>query len=190
MSFEWNIGVASKTARPAHRIMVAQGEHVITDDRNVVLSTVLGSCVAACIRDPAIGLGGMNHFVLPGPINRTMDRYEAARYGCWLMDALVSDLIKYGANPRRLEARIFGGASPAGNNFYNVGARNFDYARLFLASRNITVIEESMGGPRGCKLEYWPASGRADCVALPDRIRHANIEDAAIAGLRVAASRA
>ncbi|ACM36887.1 chemotaxis protein CheD [Agrobacterium vitis] len=169
MSFVWNAPVASRMDLPKGRVTISQGQFAVSDDPDTVMTTVLGSCVAACIRDPVLGLGGMNHFVLPGPVAKGMSKSEAARYGCQLMELLVDGLLARGANVWRLEAKIFGGASP-GNSFYNVGARNFDFARQFLATNGIAVIEENVGGPYGCKLEYWPYSGKTNCVPLSGRM--------------------
>ncbi|MCE6073586.1 chemotaxis protein CheD [Agrobacterium vitis] len=169
MSFGWNAQVASRMDLPKARITISQGEFAVNDDPDTVLTTVLGSCVAACIRDPVLHIGGMNHFVLPGPVTKGMTKSEAARYGCQLMELLVAGLLARGANVWRLEAKIFGGASP-GNSFYNVGVRNFDFARQFLAANGIAIIEENVGGPYGCKLEYWPYSGKTNCMPLTGRM--------------------
>jgi chemotaxis protein CheD len=87
---------------------VIQGEFKVSDDPNVVLSTILGSCVAACMRDPVAGVGGMNHFLLPGQANGTGG--EATRYGVHLMELLINGLLKKGARRERIEAKIIGGA--------------------------------------------------------------------------------
>jgi len=75
------------------------------------------------------------------------------------MQRLVDDLLDAGANPHCLEAMVFGGASP-GDSFYNVGARNVAFAEVFLADRGIAIVDSICGGRSGCKVEYWPASGK------------------------------
>ncbi|WP_321385517.1 chemotaxis protein CheD [Rhizobium sp.] len=137
----------------------------MVDDPDTVITTVLGSCVAACIRDPKLGIGGMNHFVLPGPKSRVPLGGDVTRYGFYLMQSLVDHLVSKGANMRRLEAKVFGGASPC-NSYYNIGEQNAAYAIRFLAEKGINVVESKFGGASGCKLEYWPVSGDVTYVQL------------------------
>lgn len=141
------------------RIAVIQGDYSVTADPSAVLSSVLGSCVAACIRDPVAGIGGMNHFLLPGepsgdPLN------SAQRYGVYLMELLLNALLREGASRHRLEAKVFGGASVIATRF-DVGARNGEFALRFLHDEGIKVAGHSLGGDRARKIEYWPVSGRA-----------------------------
>ena len=93
----------------SHAVKVLPGEFYATP-KDLLLVTVLGSCVAACIRDPELGIGGMNHFMLPdtdsaGPAG------NAARYGSYAMEMLINQLIKLGAVRARLEAKVFGGGA-------------------------------------------------------------------------------
>jgi len=91
------------------RVRVIQGEYRVSDDPDVVLTTILGSCVAACLRDPHARVGGMNHFLLPGRAD-CPSAQEAERYGVHLMELLVNGLLQRGAKRQRLEAKLFGGA--------------------------------------------------------------------------------
>ncbi|OGN52131.1 MAG: hypothetical protein A3K57_04340 [Caulobacterales bacterium RIFOXYA1_FULL_67_7] len=145
--------------RPVHLTSISQGQYSISDDPDAVITTVLGSCVAACIRDPKRGVGGMNHFVLPESPTPLSEQDDPSRYGSYLMQRLVDGLLDAGANPHRLEAMVFGGASP-GDSFYNVGAHNVAFAEGFLADRGIEIVDSICGGRSGCKVEYWPASGK------------------------------
>jgi chemotaxis protein CheD len=136
---------------------VIQGTFEATDDCNVVLSTILGSCVAACLRDPSTGVGGMNHFLLPeAPGAGAADR----RYGVQAMELLINRLLAMGAGRHRLEAKIFGGARMTAG-LADIGARNIAFAHRFLADEQIPIISESVGGDRARKIKYWPALGRA-----------------------------
>ena len=101
--------MSAKGELDGRRINVVQGEYSVSADPNVVFTTILGSCVAACIRDPVAGVGGMNHFLLPGNENGARST-EAERYGVHLMELLVNGLMKKGARRDRLEAKLFGGA--------------------------------------------------------------------------------
>lgn len=149
----------------ARRVHVIQGEWKVVTDPDVVLSTILGSCVAACMRDPVAGVGGMNHFLLPGSADAMASGGDATRYGVHLMELLINGLLKQGARRDRLEAKIFGGAKTIAR-FSNVGEQNALFARQFLTDEGIPIVSESTGGDHGRKLEYWPVSGRARQYAL------------------------
>lgn len=144
----------------ARRVHIIQGEYKVINDPDVVLTTILGSCVAACLRDPVAGVGGMNHFLLPGTASSPMSGGDATRYGVHLMELLINGLLKQGARRDRLEAKIFGGAKTIAT-FSNVGEQNATFAVQFLKDEGIPVVGSSTGGEHGRKVEYWPISGRA-----------------------------
>ncbi|MGO9132979.1 MAG: chemotaxis protein CheD [Methylovirgula sp.] len=131
----------------------------MTDDPNVVVTTLLGSCVAACIRDPIAKVGGINHFLLPGSEMRGKNQ-EAERYGVHLMELLVNGLLQRGARRDRLEAKLFGGARTI-EGLSDIGSRNADFAEKFLHNEDIAVVGGSLGGEAGRRLQFWPVSGRA-----------------------------
>ena len=110
------------TEATAKRVHIIQGEYKVVSDPDVVLSTILGSCVAACLRDPVAGVGGMNHFLLPGSGNASLGGGDATRYGVHLMELLINGLLKKGARRDRLEAKVFGGAKTIAT-FSNVASR-------------------------------------------------------------------
>jgi chemotaxis protein CheD len=146
------------------RIHVIQGEFCVTEDPNVMLTTILGSCVAACMRDPVAQVGGMNHFLLPGNNDRTKNR-EAESYGVHLMELLVNDLLHHGARRDRLQAKLFGGAATM-QGLTDVGALNARFAEHFLRYEGTSYAGGSLGGDRGRRIQFWPTSGRARQVAL------------------------
>lgn len=148
------------------RVTVIQGEYRVSADPEVVLTTILGSCIAACLRDPVAGIGGMNHFLLPGSSDNPAN--VATRYGVHLMELLINELLKKGARRDRLEAKIFGGAQTMAQ-FSNVGRQNADFAARFLDEEGIAVVNASTGGQLGRKVEYWPVSGRARQHPLDSR---------------------
>lgn len=137
------------------------GEYYVTD-RNMMLVTVLGSCVAACVRDPRHGIGGMNHFMLPdvagdgdSPVS------NSARYGTYAMEILINQLIKLGARREALEAKVFGGGNVLrGLTIANVGQRNADFVLEFLAAEQIPVRGRDLVGEWPRKVHYFPADGR------------------------------
>ncbi len=147
------------------RINIIQGEYKVSEDPDVVLTTILGSCVAACIRDPIAGVGGMNHFLLPGSVEALAAGGDSTRYGVHLMELLINGLLKKGARKDRMEAKIFGGGKTIASSS-NVGAQNAAFATQFLRDEGIQVVGSSTGGDHGRKLEYWPISGRARQYAL------------------------
>ncbi|MBN9481184.1 MAG: hypothetical protein J0I52_13160 [Bordetella sp.] len=140
------------------RVHVGQGEHYVSSDPNVVLTTVLGSCVALCLRDPVAGVGGMNHFLLPEGSNSGTD--AGRRYGAYLMEVLINDVLKAGGRRDRLEAKLFGGGRMF-DTLGDVGAANADFAEKFLADEGIPVVGRSLRGAGGRRIHYWPVSGRA-----------------------------
>ena len=150
-----------EAGRPVRHISLAQGQFAVADDPDAVITTVLGSCVAACLRDPVRGIGGMNHFVLPDApaSSSSANPADTARYGAVLMPQLLDALLVQGARSSRLEAMILGGASPSGS-YYNVGKRNLAFARAFLIERGVKVLKTPELAPAGCRIEFWPASGR------------------------------
>ena len=151
--------------KPAMKIL--PGEYFTTDE-DIVLSTVLGSCVSACVRDPVSGVGGMNHFMLPD--NEGSRSGESARYGSYAMELLVNELMKHGARRDRLEAKVFGGGHVLrGMSSENsVGGRNVTFVRNYLRIEGIPIVAADLGDYCARKLLYLPHSGqvfvrRIDC---------------------------
>jgi chemotaxis protein CheD len=147
------------------RINVVQGEYSTSADPNVVFTTILGSCVAACIRDPVAQVGGLNHFLLPGNENDAKAG-EVERYGVHLMELLVNGLMKMGARRERLEAKLFGGAKMI-ERLSDVGKLNASFAERFLKHEGIKLVGGSLGGEQGRRIQYWPISGRARQFMMP-----------------------
>ena len=145
-------------AAPLRKINVGQGEHLVTDDPSVLLTTILGSCVAMCLRDPVAGVGGMNHFLLPD--GEGGGAGSARRYGAYAMEVLINDCLKAGGRRERLEAKLFGGGRMF-NALRDVGQANADFAERFLRDEGIAHIGGSLRGPGGRRIQYWPVSGRA-----------------------------
>jgi chemotaxis protein CheD len=144
------------------KIHVLQGECQFSCDDDVVVSTVLGSCVSACLRDPDAAVGGMNHFLLPG----VSESRDGERYGAYLMELLINGLLKRGARRERMEAKLFGGARML-EGLSDIGRENAAFAKSFLDNEGIRVIAENLGGVRGRRVEFFPVSGRARQILLP-----------------------
>lgn len=146
-------------------VKILPGEYYVT--RSVeAISTVLGSCISACVRDPVKNIGGMNHFMLPedatvGP-NNWLDPAVglATRYGSYAMESLVNDLLKLGATRERLEIKLFGGGQVL-TGMTDVGARNIDFIRNYINLEGFRIAAEDLGGTQPRKVVYFPLSGRA-----------------------------
>jgi chemotaxis protein CheD len=146
--------------RPAH---VVQGEQFVTDDPHAVVTTILGSCVAACLRDPLARVGGMNHFLLPGSDSRRED--ASMSYAVHAMELLVNALLASGARRDRLEGKLFGGARLV-KGLTDVGALNAQFAEDFLLREGVKNVGGSLRGEFGRRIQFWPVSGRARQVLL------------------------
>ncbi|WP_374802217.1 chemotaxis protein CheD [Paracoccus zhouxuedongae] len=136
---------------------ITQGEYASGGAGFGLISTVLGSCVAACLHDPVAQVGGMNHFLLPDGTNRGG---AAASYGVNAMELLINDLIKHGASKSRLTAKMFGGARMV-QGLSDVGAKNAEFILRFLTAEGISCLSQSLGGTHARRVEFWPDTGRA-----------------------------
>ena len=138
---------------------ILPGEYYVTG-RDMLLVTVLGSCVSACIRDTKLGIGGMNHFMLPeGDPHNPLS--ESARYGGYAMEVLLNQLIKMGASRNRLEAKVFGGgAVMRGFTLHNVGERNSDFVQEYLSAEHIRIVAQDLRDIYPRKVYYFPYTGR------------------------------
>jgi chemotaxis protein CheD len=154
------------------RINIVQGEYHVSGDTALSITTLLGSCVAACISDPVAQVGGMNHFLLPGDEAASP---LVARHGVHLMELLINGLLKKGAARDRLEAKLFGGARTM-QGLGDIGATNGRFAQEFLRREGITITGGSLGGETGRRIQFWPASGRVrqKLVRATEETRHAN----------------
>jgi chemotaxis protein CheD len=141
---------------------VHQGECLTSSDPTVTFSTVLGSCVAACVRDVEAGVGGMNHFLLAEPKGAPGDRFGAsARYGAFAMEQLINTVLTRGTGSKaNLEIKVFGGGLISGA-MQDVGAKNLDFVREFLSNEGYMAANEDIGGSFARRLLYKPVSGRA-----------------------------
>ena len=135
------------------------GEYYVAT-RAMMLTTVLGSCVAACIRDVRLGIGGMNHFMLPdGDASGPMS--SSARYGSYAMEILINHLLKLGARREHLEAKVFGGGNVLpGLSLANVGQRNADFVVQFLETEQVRIVARDLVDVFPRKVNFFPATGR------------------------------
>ena len=140
---------------------VLPGEYYVTE-KDMLIVTVLGSCVAACIRDSHSGVGGMNHFMLPDSCaDEASPLSTSARYGTYAMEILINHVIKLGARRAFLEAKVFGGGNVlAGMTVANVGERNAEFVKRFLATEKIRIVASDLVDIYPRKVYFFPQTGR------------------------------
>lgn len=139
---------------------ILPGEYYATG-REMVLVTVLGSCVCACIRDKVSGIGGMNHFMLPDSgQDRSNPLGDSARYGVYAMEILINQLLKMGAKRSNFEAKVFGGGAVLrGFTVNNVGESNAEFVLSYLKTEKIFVAAQDLLDIYPRKVYYFPHTG-------------------------------
>lgn len=149
---------------------ILPGEYYATGD-NEYITTTLGSCVSACLWDPLVKFGGMNHFMLPDAgegrvaANLVGGGGDAARYGSFAMEHLINAIMKAGGRRERLRAKIVGGGHVL-QIATNIGDRNIQFVRDYLTSEGIQIIGEDVGGRCGRQVRFHPLSGAAQVKPL------------------------
>jgi chemotaxis protein CheD len=139
---------------------ILPGEYYYTG-KDMLIVTVLGSCVSACIRDRVKGLGGMNHFMLPDGGDPNSPVSASMRYGTYAMEVLINDLLKAGARREHLEAKVFGGGAVLrGFSAMNVGERNASFVMQFLKTERIPVLAEDLNDIYPRKVYFFPRTGK------------------------------
>ena len=130
---------------------------------DTALTTVLGSCVAACLHDPYAGVAGMNHFMLPDDGDAAPRGHaDAMRYGAFAMDVLIQALLRAGARRERLQAKVFGGGAVlASLTTLNIGERNADFVVQYLKEQGIAIAAQDLRGPHARRVCFLPATGKA-----------------------------
>jgi len=133
---------------------------VFASSEPACVSTLLGSCVAACLYDAKAGVGGMNHFMLPDGGDNGVD---SARFGINAMELLINDIMRRGGDRRRLQAKVFGGARVIEfkGKSLNIGERNAEFVREFLSTESIPIVKEYLGGTSGLKVRFLTHTGQA-----------------------------
>lgn len=160
-------------------VKVLPGEYFVHDE-DLLITTTLGSCIAACIWDRERRIGGMNHFMLPEGTG------DSGRYGSYAMELLINELLKKGASRLTLEAKIFGGGAVIGGmSSINVGERNTQFVINYLQTERIPIVSRDVMEIYPRKVCFLPASGKAMVKRLA-----ATHNDAFVAQDRIAAQRA
>jgi len=165
-------------------VKILPGDHYVTRAEDEMLVTVLGSCVSACIRDPAAQVGGLNHFLLPeGGDGEWGVASSNLRYGNFAMERLLNDILKCGGRRSRLEIKLFGGASLLENGAA-VGARNIHFVEEYLRAEGLPVFGRSLGGHAPRRIHFFPFTGKVLMKMLrnADERRVAEVSTAQVAG--------
>jgi chemotaxis protein CheD len=163
-----------RDARFPHEIAaILPGEFFVSVNPMIVY-TVLGSCISACIRDPVVGVGGMNHFMLPKPKEGVNDSWgESTRYGSYAMESLINEILKQGGMKRRLEVKLFGAGKIYEGNI-DVGARNAEWVLGFLKTEGLGAVKTDLGDVCPRKVYYFTDSGRVLLKKI-ERLRNKTI---------------
>lgn len=160
-------------------VKVAPGEHYVTAARDEMIVTVLGSCVAACIRDPVAHVGGLNHFMLPASTNGSWGGVnESLRYGNFAMERLINDILVRGGHRRRLEIKVFGGANVL-NVSTAIGRQNAEFVEAYLEAEGLPIAASHLYGLNPRRIHYYPFTGEVQMLELR---RQADMEVVEIEG--------
>lgn len=144
-------------------VQIFQGDCYITNNPREMLTTILGSCVAACIRDPISGWGGMNHFLLPessdGAGKALSEVSVSMRYGSYAMEQLINAILTRGALRENLEIKLFGGANVL-RTMWGIGHANAEFVEQYLKNEGLRVAASHLRGNSPRKIQYFPVSGK------------------------------
>ena len=166
---------------------VHQGDCHVSNAADLTYSTVLGSCISACVRDRVANVGGMNHFLLAEQSGSAKDRYGAsARFGAFAMEQLINKVLSQGTGKKaNLEIKVFGGGK-INSALDDVGRKNIEFVRQFLLDEGYVAMSEDLGGTYARRVLFKPYSGRAFVKRLDSEIGD-NVarEEAAIAKRRI-----
>jgi len=157
-------------------IKIMPGEYYVTNQEEIV-TTVLGSCISACIRDPVAGVGGMNHFMIPshGRELTAQDKQLVTRYGLYAMEHLINDIFKFGGRRQNIEIKLFGGGNIMSSGG-NIGDQNIKFVTEFVQTEGYMVTSKDMGDVFPRKVKYCPLSGKVMMKKLT-QVNKAEIEN-------------
>jgi chemotaxis protein CheD len=151
------------SAQAAWVVKILPGEFYVTSDPEEVLVTVLGSCVSACIRDPVMQIGGMNHFMLvqnkSGSNGAWGNELESARFGNFAMEKLINGMLKRGCARERMEIKVFGGANVTSAR-NAIGTENSEFVLRYLAAEGLPCAAKDLGGTYPRRIIYFPMTGK------------------------------
>lgn len=138
-------------------VKIYSGDCYVSKSPGEMMVTILGSCVAACIRDPETNIGGMNHFLLPDTNDAVSS--TSTRFGAFAMEELINGIIRLGGRKERLEIKLFGGANVIESSA-RIGEKNCNFVRHYLEKEGLRCRSEDLGGDQPRRIHYYPDSGR------------------------------
>lgn len=153
-------------------IKVFSGDCCVSTQPREMMVTVLGSCIAACIRDPFAGVGGMNHFLLPDSANVTG---VSTRYGAYAMEKLINEILKNGGRRERLEVKLFGGGNVIENSA-KIGEKNCIFVTEYVKSEGLKVATQDLGGTSPRRVHYYTDTGKVMVRKLKRDEDYANVK--------------
>lgn len=166
-------------------IIILPGEHFISNE-DIILQTLLGSCISVCMYSDHDDLIGMNHFMLPGIINpKQFHQSDYGRYGMYAMDKLIGEFIQRGIKKEKLKAKVFGGANILnfGKGSETISSYNIKFIINYLDRENIPIISSHLGGNRSRKILFFSLtkkvflkemSGREEGKVIKEEIFYKN----------------
>ena len=140
-------------------VRVFQGDYYLTTDPKEIITSILGSCVAVCVRDPVVRCGGMNHFLLPDACRTGGGIPDLAmRYGSFSIERLINDILNAGGKRERLEAKVFGGANVL-RGMSQIGFKNADFVERYLENEGIAIAAQALRGVWPRQIRFYPTTG-------------------------------
>ncbi|MDB2414571.1 hypothetical protein N9W34_02240 [Rickettsiales bacterium] len=153
-------------------VKVFSGDCYVSDKPGEMMVTVLGSCIAACIRDPIAKVGGMNHFLLP---DSSGHEGASTRYGAYAMEELINGILKKGGKKERLEVKVFGGGNVMKSSAL-IGTKNITFIRKYLKDEGIPIAMEHLGGTTPRRVHYYSDTGKVMMRALRREDDYENVK--------------
>lgn len=157
----WPPGYRTRT------VNITQGEFEVSSQKDVVISTVLGSCISVCLFDDVKGVGGMNHYLL---VDGAGGNKSDLKYGAHSIELLINRILRKGADRSDIKAKVFGGSTMS-NSFAQIGPRNAQFAMDYLRDEGFPVIAKDVGGSVARRLNFHAVTGQA-------RVGHTAIDQA------------
>lgn len=152
-------------------VSIVQGEQSVVGEPDVMISTLLGSCIAVCLHDSVARIGGMNHFLLGEPgADQCVSPQDMQRYGIHAMELLINGMMRAGASRSRLRAHIYGGATII-SGLGDIGAKNAAFADRFMATESIAIGHRDVCGTHPRKVEFIPWEGRVRAIKVKEAPR-------------------
>lgn len=146
---------------------------VYSSQKNELIATGLGSCISACMWDETVGVGGMNHFLLPFDTQTELTKWRpdqmlssATRYGSYAMEMLLNALLVQGATRQTLQVKLFGGAQMMGRTSM-IGEKNIAFILNYVDQERLNVVAHDLGGLEPRKVMFDPLSGKAWVKRIP-----------------------